>query len=103
MSVILSTGKGGGGLAGRHPPGAAAAAEGMHSIGMHSCLNITHTINIFTVCNTVHRGRVSADTPGQTPSRQTPGHPPPHNQTATVVDGVHPTGMHSCFVCLEIV
>ena len=24
--------------------------------------------------------------------------PPPLNQTATAADGMHPTGMHSCFI-----
>ena len=40
--------------------------------------------------------------PRQTPPRQMPPGqtlpPPPSPETATVADGTHPTGMHSCFV-----
>ena len=65
---------------------------------------------LFYTCVSVHRGVcLSAcwDTPPpagtrqeQTPpgSRQPTGsrHPPPPKQTATVAEGMHPTGMHSC-------
>ena len=30
--------------------------------------------------------------------RHPPGQTPPPQQTATAVDGTHPTGMHSCFI-----
>ena len=55
----------------------------------------------YTYLHSVHRG-VSAITPV---GRHTPGHtprqtPPPLGRhlpvTATAVDGMHPTGMHSC-------
>ena len=40
-----------------------------------------------------------AETP--LPSRQTSlRHPPP--RMATTVDGTHPTGMHSCYICVNI-
>ena len=49
------------------------------------------------VKNSVHRGEVCtprSDTSGQTHS---PGRHPSPRQTATVADGMHPTGMHSCY------
>ena len=35
------------------------------------------------------------------PSRHTPGRHAPTSETASTVDGTHPTGMHSCAKCFE--
>ena len=41
-------------------------------------------------------------TPGQTPPGRHPlGRHPPPGQTVTAVDGTHPTGMHSCRICIH--
>ena len=37
------------------------------------------------------------------PGRQPPGQTPPPQQTATAVDGTHPTGMHSCLHLNDVI
>ena len=96
-----------------HPHETATEVGGMHPTGMHSCLAIylPKSIKIKDIglrgakillppatvvnrCLSVHGGEVDTPIPsGRHPtSRQTP---PP--KMATVVDGTHPTGMHSCY------
>ena len=40
--------------------------------------------------------------PGRHPSPLLAGRHPPPQQTATAVDGMHPTGMHSCKLLLQL-
>ena len=55
-----------------------------------------------SVCHSVHRGVcLSACWDTTLRTREPPGPAnPPHQQTATVADGTHPTGMHSCDILL---
>ena len=61
--------------------------------------------NVFTsVCQEfcsqgggVHHAPWADTPPGQTHPEQTPPRTDTPRQTATAVDGTHPTGMHSCF------
>ena len=113
-SVILSTGRGWG--SGRHPPGQTPPGKtppwADTPLGRHSARQILlgktppwsdtplgrHPLGGHPL--PLGRHQPPGQTPPPTPVRH---HPPPRadlptspQETATAVDGTHPTGMHSC-------